>query len=117
MFEEFKEEYNKIKHIECPAFNNEEVHFTNLGYTHIFKKGRKYRIAQDRDRRIMLFKHVPNIVHISQQHFEYRAERNIEFWSLIKVKKYDVITVVIQQIKGEPKKFLSVMNKKRKGPR
>ncbi len=116
MEKELREKYMKIGHVTCPALSNEKVYFSRKGFDHLTHKGRIPRSEADKRRRLNLFEYVIKIVSAAKTWTEYRQENNIEFWSIELKKNRRRIIVVISQIKGESKKFFSVMDKKHKSP-
>lgn len=109
-----KDLYGKIGRIPCPAFNFELVHFTGKGFSHLLRKGHIPRPLSDQMRRLSLLKYAREIVVESTEFDTHRKGTGIEFWTLYKIFRNKKITVVISQIKGEPKKFFSIMDRKSK---
>lgn len=118
-----KEKYKKIGYIECPAFKNEKIYFTNKGFNHLIRKNRKFRDLNEQIRRLELFSHVLNILKTSNKFNTYRITKKVlvidsiinvstaHFWSFKKKIGDRYIIVVVCQINFEPKIFMSVMDK------
>lgn len=118
-----KEKYKKIGHIECPAFENEKIYFTNKGFNHLIRKNRKFRDLNEQIRRLELFSHLVGILMTSNKFNTYRViEKVLEvdkmicvstahFWSFKRISGKRQIIVIVCQINTEPKIFMSVMDK------
>ncbi len=111
-----KEEYRKIGHVECPAFRGEKVYFTNKGFNHLIRKGHGIRAPHQQIRRIRLLKRVKRVLETTKMFSEHRVVKKINstahFWSFEKNIKGKNTVVIICQINKEPKKFLSIFDKK-----
>ncbi len=115
-----KAEYKKIGHIECPAFPDEKIYFTKRGFNHLLRKGRELRPVHQQIRRVFLLRHAAEILKESTTFFSHRTNKDsnsiVQFWSFKKYIDGSAIFVVVCQVDSDPKKFLSIMDKKRKRP-
>ncbi|MFH1656448.1 MAG: hypothetical protein ABH956_01580 [Candidatus Nealsonbacteria bacterium] len=118
--------YKKIGRIQCPALNNEFVHFTPEGFNHIvYKRKRKERKKEDQ---IMKFKLIPNakyiiglsttyqeydesLTEIDKKKFKKRVKETVVVccWGFIAVIKNYRIKVIIRQVGNGQKHFWSVI--------
>ncbi len=104
--------YTKIGSIPCPAFNNDKVYFTDTGFKHLIEKNRKLRTKDDRNRRFILIKHVPQMLGKAKSFSTYRKSEIggsvAHFWSIEK----NPVVIIIRQIGKGNKHFFSVFSKK-----
>lgn len=106
--ERVRNEYKKIKYVECPAFQNEKVFFNDKGFHHLIRKGRVPRSNSDKIRRLHLFRYASNIIKSADKFEKYSSIGKTHFWSICRseVNDGELIIVIIQQIEGEPRIFL-----------
>jgi hypothetical protein len=102
----------KIGYVKCPAFGNEKIYFTQAGFNHLLRKGRKLREKNDQIRRLTLVFHAPTILAVSTivSSYErtYLRDSSADFWSFVGTRKEISITVVIRQLNGGRKHFFSI---------
>jgi len=127
-----KKIYKKIGTIPCPFFSDESVSFTSRRFEHILRdKGKRLRPVSQRLIRLRLIEYVEAIIknEDGKVHVEFRDEYEIEryvnrhgekilekkkarFWAFYADIGGCKIKVVIGQIEGGKKEFLSVMTNK-----
>ncbi len=117
---EIKEEaeifYKKIGSVWCPALNY-SVRFDEIGFTHLQRKGRKFRAKNEQKRRFALLPSVENIL-ISRPFSSYEeriiGSSHVQYWKFMDRRDANVIKVVVRQVNNGPKHFLSVYSRKQK---
>jgi len=109
-----KEEYKKIGHVECPAFDNKKVIFNNYGFNHLIRKGQELRPIEIQIERINLTKkYATQILKSSYNYMTYlkdvdKDNHTAYFWSFISKKDGLNIRVVVRQLENGPKHFFSI---------
>ena len=63
--QEKRREYMKIGHVECPAFGNEKIYFTQAGFNHLIRKERKWRDHNEQSQRLLFMQYAPGILNRS----------------------------------------------------
>lgn len=111
--EEKRVEYARIGPIECPAFDNEKIYFTNTGFNHLIRKERKLREKSIRIRRVTLLQFAPGILKRSQNfitHFTNIDKKGVrvQFWSFASRVNGIELVVIVRQIDSNPKHFFSI---------
>jgi hypothetical protein len=104
----------KIGYVKCPAFGNEKIYFTQAGFNHLLRKGRKLREKNDQIRRLDLLQYAPTIL-ISSAMYSTHEKRYLynsvaHFWSFMYTQKGKSITVIIRQLNGSHKHFFSIFD-------
>lgn len=113
--------YKKMVVVRCAAFGSEKIYFTDHGFNHLIRKGKRLRSEKEIIRRLRLLRHVTHVVQSAPKYTEYREiikERTsstqpisvARFWSLVHIIQGKEIRVIIRQINNEPKHFFSVMD-------
>lgn len=115
LFQRAAAHYASIKALSVPALGGDLVFFTRLGFNHLLRKGRYPRFIKDRVRRLRLLKYVEEILQHSTSTVSFHTARtsrgrNIKYWAFSRQCGGRIVTVVISQIEGGPKTFLSVMD-------
>lgn len=118
--------YKSIGRIPCPAFNNENVHFTSEGFNHlIYKNSRRER---DKSVQIMKFKLLSRaklIVERLSLYQEYdeglitikkkkkrkthEITTTVRYWGLVAIIQNHRVKVIIRQVGNGQKHFWSVI--------
>lgn len=111
---EVKDNYKKIGHVICPAFGVEKVYFNRKGFQHLLYRKGDRRNKKDQINRLLLIDGAVEIVSNIKSYSEYRKDKDMNFWSLVGYKNNKKITVIIAQLDGGIKYFLSVMVKSTK---
>ena len=122
--EKAKQIYKKIGIIHSPALGD-EVTFSNTGFNHLIRKGRIPRPKNEQKRRFTLLDYVEAIVRNPRTTITYKQEERkvkinrhgekllktstIYFWKFIEKVDGCEIKVIISQVEGGKKHFLSVM--------
>lgn len=108
--------YKEIGSIQCPALDNETVHFDDIGFRHLVYKGKARRKTRDQIRRFKLLRFVVNIV-LQSKEFTYKKistkNRIVHFWSIRNEFEESIIIIIIRQIDSGRKHFFSIMDKKK----
>jgi len=123
-----KQIYSKIGRIPCPLFNGEFVVFNRHGFTHILRRGKLIRPKAQRLIRLRLIEFAETIIKTPDGSVtvEFRDEYEIErvvnrfgkkilekrkarSWGFVRVVDDSKITIVVGQIDGGQKEFLSIM--------
>lgn len=121
-----KELYSSIGRLQCPAFNNEHIAFTSVGFNHLLRKGRIPRTKNEQKRRFVLLQHVEQIMKnpkatilyerretktIVNRHGEKILIQSVaDFWTFVERIDGCNIKVVIRQLHPAGQKhFLSIM--------
>lgn len=107
--------YKEMGMIKCPVLADALIVFTNAGFNHLLRKGRKARTPIDQARRLRLLKFVRGIILDPRALCEERRaldslSRNVCFWGLTLTLGGRSVTVVIRQVEDGPKHFFSVMD-------
>lgn len=114
LIKEAKDEYRKIGYVECPAFDNEKVHFNKHGFNHFIRKSGVLRTLPEQIRRLNLLNTLTQIISSSNDYQEYEKLYNknppAQFWSFIRRSDGGFIKIVIRQIGDGNKHFFSVMD-------
>jgi len=128
--EKAKKIYSKIGVIPCPIFNDEKVAFTSRGFNHLVRKGRIPRPKNEQKKRFTLLQYAERMLkqpsHRVKIEFEEKEiiEKTRKFGSPILVKKKArawaiteeidgcVVKLIISQVEGRQKEFLSIMGDK-----
>lgn len=105
-----KKYYSSIGMVTCPSLDNEKVLFTDAGFNHLVRKGSIPRTIKDQMRRFHLLKHVLAVIRSKIATVSVRKNKQVIFWTLEERIKNKNIKVVIRQIKGGAKHFLSIMD-------
>jgi hypothetical protein len=109
-----REKYSRIRSIQCPSFPVERINFTNKGFLHLIRKGRKLRSQSDQVRRLKLLPFIVPILENSTAIYKY--EKNIigssvaHFWTIRGKINSIKIRIIIRKINSEPLHFFSVMD-------
>lgn len=106
-----RQEYRKIRHVECPAFGGEKVYFTDKGFNHLIRKKRRFRAHFEQVRRLNLISYAKHILSNAIIFTGHKQIGNVNLWSFEKNLMGEKIIVVVREINNEPKHFLSVMDK------
>jgi hypothetical protein len=127
--EKAKKIYSKIGRVPCPIFNNELVSFTSRGFGHIIRKGRIPRTKTEQKKRFVLLKYAERMVKSPASQVKVEFERReitekvnrfgqkilvkkwANAWALVETIDGCVVKLVISQIDGKNKEFLSIMSK------
>ena len=120
--------YKEIGIIKCPIFNNEIIHFNSKGFNHLVRKGRIIRPIKEQRNRFYLIRFAkriiqnpPNrtIIEFEQRSIKERVnkfgnKKNIKkpakFWTINYIYRNILIKLVIIQVFGRNKEFLSIMS-------
>jgi hypothetical protein len=109
--------YGIMRHIRCPAFNYEMIHFTDKGFKHLMYKNGIPRSKNEQAKRMRLIPRARIILEKSNEYNEFREIRQmnsiIRFWAFEQIVGTKSIRVVVRQINTEPRHFFSVMSGKR----
>jgi len=109
-----RKRYGIVKAVSCPAFNNEEVHFTDKGFKHLMYKKGIPRRKNEQAKRMRLIPQARIILKRSVGYSEYRETKQtdsiVRFWAFERVVGMKIVKVVVRQINAEPKHFFSVMS-------
>ena len=65
--------YQKIGRVLCPALNNEQIVFNNIGFNHLIRK-LKLRSRREQKRRFNLLRYAEKILNTEKIYLEYRQE-------------------------------------------
>lgn len=114
--------YKKIKKINSPAFDEENIYFTRVGFDHLVRKGRTKRSKKEQIHRFRLFRFVKQIVSNKEATILFRetirGSSRAYFWTFVETIRGLKIKVVIRQIDGGTKHFFSIMGSgTKKSPR
>lgn len=121
--------YRKIGRVPCPFFNNELVSFTSRRFEHILRdKSRKLRSVSQQLIRLRLLEHVEDIIKNEdgkvtvELREEYEIERKVNrygekiiekrkarSWGFLATVDGSEVKVVVGQLEGGKKEFISVM--------
>lgn len=125
--EKAKNIYSKIGRVQCPVFNDEFVSFTSNGFRHLVRKGRIARTKNEQKKRFVLLKHaermVKNPTYRLKIEFEEKeliervnrfgtkvlVKKKAKAWTLIENIDDCTVKLVIGQVDGRGKEFLSIM--------
>jgi hypothetical protein len=126
-----KQIYSKIGRVSCPFFNGELVVFNRKGFNHLLRRGPKVRPKKDSLIRLRLIEFAESIIKnldgnvVVEFRDDYEVERLVnrsgnkvkekvlaKSWGFITTIDNSEITLVIGQIHGGQKEFLSIMAKK-----
>lgn len=122
--------YAKIGSVQCPIFNDELVSFTSRGFRHLIRKrGRATRAKTEQKKRFVLLKYAERMVtkpaHRVKIEFETReitekvnrygkkmlVKRSAKAWTIIEDIEGSEVKLVIGQVDGRGKEFVSIMSK------
>ena len=113
---ENRKKYMDIKHIICPAFDNEEIYFNNYGFDHLIYKGKRRRPKKDAENRLSLVSKTSEILKNAKS--IYKQKRSIKgqsvahFWEVRNMDKSGkVICIIIRKLNNGTKHFFSVFYK------
>jgi hypothetical protein len=110
-----KIEYNKIRTVHCPAFNNESIHFSREGFNHLLRKGPVLRKRSEQWHRISLLHAAVVTLKYAQAYSACResnkADSSARFWSFDGRHRGARISVIVRQINENNKHFFSVIPK------
>jgi hypothetical protein len=117
--EQFKDTYQKIGYVRCPAFPDEQIHFNHYGLKHLLFKGRKLRLRGDIRRRIFLLPYAIMILKNNNNIYYYQKsiknESTAYFWEIRReiniYNKSRIIRIVIRKLNNESFHFFSVYDK------
>lgn len=120
--------YSKIGRIQCPAFNGEYISFSNKGFNHLIRKGRIPRTRNEQKKRFCLLPYAEKIIKNPTALIQYKSKElkyytnrhgekilttsNADFWTFIEKFGDCTIKVVIMQVGGGNKQFISIMGDK-----
>jgi hypothetical protein len=108
--------YKSIGSVWCPALDD-EVFFDESGFRHLVQKGRRFRMKSEQKRRFALLKYAREVLESSSKCSEnVRGVENsrAHYWKFKKDLDGIAITVVVRQMEGDDKRFLSIYGKKQK---
>lgn len=124
-----KKVYSKIGRIPSPALNNEYVAFTNIGFTHLIRKGRNPRPRSEQARRFVLIPYSEQIIKNPRATILYRTSETkyyvnrhgqkvlttstAHFWTFVESIKGTKIKIVVRQLNKGQKHFFSIMGNKK----
>ena len=111
-----KAEYISIQQVWCPALGDYVI-FSSNGFRHLIRDGKKYRHKAEQKRRFALIPIAKKILEGSQvfaRHAINSKEKNVIFWVFMREGEDKTIKVIVRQIEGQKKKFLSVFEKNKK---
>ena len=124
-----KKLYSKIGRIPSPALNGEYVAFTNIGFTHLVRKGRNPRPRNEQKKRFALLPHAEDIIKNPKATIVYRTTETkywtdrygekilitstAHFWTFEEKINNRIIKVVIRQLNQGQKHFFSIMSNKK----
>lgn len=121
--------YREIGVVKCPIFNDEVINFNSRGFNHLVRKGRMVRPIKEQQNRFYLIKFAkkiiqkpPNrtIVEFEQRSVKERVnkfgnkksiKKPAKFWTINYLYKNILIKLVIIQVLGRNKEFLSIMSR------
>lgn len=125
-----KQIYSKIGRVACPFFNGELVAFNRNGFNHLLRRGPKVRPRRDALERLRLIEYAEVIIknQDSSIRVEFRDDYEVErvvnrsgnkirekvmakSWGFVASIDGTEVTLVIGQITGGQKEFLSIMAK------
>ena len=122
-----KEIYKKIGRVWCPALTD-YVYFSNVGFKHLVRKGKRLRSKRDQMRRFSLIPYAANIVTKAKGEILYDEKKEIaifseygekiktlppaKFWTIENNHDKEIIFIVIRQVEMEKKHFFSIYNQK-----
>lgn len=124
-----KKVYSKIGRIASPALNDEYVAFTNIGFTHLIRKGRNPRPRNEQAGRFLLIPYAEQIIKNPKAIILYRSSETkyyinrhgqkilttstAHFWTFVESIKGVKIKIVIRQLNKGQKHFFSIMGNKK----
>ncbi len=91
----------------CPAFQNETIYISRLGWDHLVNP-RKHRTKADKIRRLKALPIAKKILEISTTFQEHRQDRGITYWAFIATISGQQVKVVVSA-RNKKKYFLSVI--------
>lgn len=91
----------------CPAFNDERIYVTRLGWNHLVSP-RKKRTAKEKIRRFQALPLAKKLIERSTTYQEHRTDHGISFWALSAHMDGMKIKVILSS-KNKKKYFLSVI--------
>lgn len=122
--------YKKIGSVTCPVFNGELIYFNSKGFNHLIRKGRMVRPIKEQIIRFFLIRFVKRVIQkpVNRTIIEFEQRFVIErinkfgnkkslkkpakFWTIHQTIGNFLVKVVIIQVAGRRKEFLSVMGEK-----
>ncbi len=117
-----KNEYKNIGYVECPAFDNEKIVFSNSGFNHLIRKGGELRpMSVQVERLTLAIKYAPQILRVSSKYTTFLKDTNQNnhiayFWSFISRHEGLNIRIVVRQLENGPKHFFSIHLKSAQTP-
>ena len=93
----------------CPAFNNEIIHISRIGWDHIVHDETKTRM--DILGRIFILERAKKLLETATQFQDSEKINGTEYWIFNAVVQDIKIRVIVKAIKGKEKHFLSVIRK------
>ena len=93
----------------CPAFKNEIIHISRIGWSHIVHDEAKTRM--DILGRIFILERAKKLLETATQFQDYEKRDGNEYWSFNAVAQDIKIRVIVKAIQGKEKHFLSVIRK------
>jgi hypothetical protein len=119
-YDEIKKEakalYSGIKRVWCPALSDEII-FSNNGFRHLIRNGNRPRYKSEQGRRFALISIAKEILENSQDFTRRDIDsggKKVVFWAFTEQRNNMTIKVVVRQIEGQKKKFLSVFQRNKK---
>lgn len=113
-----RDTYRKIRFIYCPAFQDEVIHFTGVGFQHLIRKGRVSRKQPEQIERIGLIPLAINILQKTKTTDRYRinivGDSIAHFW-LIKSRINGIsicVIVIVRRLNHGHLHFFSVFEEK-----
>jgi hypothetical protein len=111
-----KELYERVGRVWCPALNDEII-FGSNGFRHLVRNGSRHRYKSEQKRRFALISLAKDILENSQN-FAVReidsGGKKATFWAFTERRNDKIIKVIVRQIEGQKKKFLSVFESNKK---
>ena len=105
--------YKNIGQIWCPSLNDVVI-FNDAGLKHLIKKGRLPRPKSEQKRRFFMLRYVKEILRTKHPFsIDERVVAGvvIRCWKFVDTKNGHTIKIVVRQVEGRKKHFLSVYGK------
>ena len=106
--------YKRIKKVECPILNNEEVVFSSKGFNHLIRK-LKVRSRKEQKKRFRLIPFAKKIIQSAKTIEDYRNKKRkkdnkqIQEWALLGIFGQLTIKLIVKQEGNGNKHFYSIM--------
>jgi hypothetical protein len=130
IYAQAKEHYSKIGRIACPFFNGELIAFNRRGFKHLIRRGPKMRTVAEQLMRLRLVEFAEQILKnqnttvvvevregyeikqwVNRAGTKILQKKQAKSWGFIATIEGSEITLVVSQIEGGQKEFLSIMAK------